>query len=187
MKTLERGDRIVEVFHDLVRRGIARVGADPSEGAEHYLVQLLVERIADAGGDEAVAFVFLRGLAEVGESGRREIRRAGDEALFLSGFAPDSFERSLVDVDYYHRLGRAAYGTLAAHLSSKSLARLFGELAEKFTACADVLWEVARAARVAGESSVLRLYERATKTGSEHLHREVLRRGLTIPVGVGVQ
>lgn len=182
MSALVCGSRIVEVFRDLVREGSAQVGATHSEDSEHYLVRLLVDH-AQAPLDDAPAGLRLFAGLGAGDPCDRNgaLRRAGDEALFLSGVAPDSLARSPVDVDYYHRVGRMAYGALSARLGRRPAARLYREMTEKFVVFADILWEVARKGGLAADPTPLRLHERILRTGSTHLRRILARRGQPQP------
>ncbi len=45
-------------------------------------------------------------------SQRREFRDIGDTALLLCGFFSESFNRKIVDLNYYHEVGKVAYSRL---------------------------------------------------------------------------
>jgi hypothetical protein len=87
-----------------------------------------------------------------------------------AGFFPDSLARKPVDVDYYIRMGGAAYGTLADQTRhgarGAGIGEVFGELAEKFTAFVDAIGEIADLGRRYSSVDILRLYEVWQATGS---------------------
>jgi hypothetical protein len=79
-------------------------------------------------------------------------------------------------------MGGAAYGTLAATFNKKSgganvFVELYDELAHKFSSLVEVLNEVSEG--VSGrDQSMLRLYDRWLKTGSDRMHRMLIERGV---------
>jgi hypothetical protein len=97
----------------------------------------------------------------------RELRELGDVALFVAGVFAESFNRKLIDVDYYAAMGGSAYARLADSLRTSASGRpfsgMFEELAAKFTDFTDVLGEVAEHPEVRHHRDVLRLYERCSK------------------------
>ena len=44
------------------------------------------------------------------------LKRLADSSLYISGFFPDSFQRKIIDVDYYVDMGRLAYDQLAQNV-----------------------------------------------------------------------
>ena len=94
-----------------------------------------------ADGDEPLGPRLARALQTAGVAQRDGLRKVGDQSLFISGFFSDSFNRSLVDIDYYIHLGECAYRSLARH-ADHSLGDVFDELSDKFTTFVDVLGEV---------------------------------------------
>ncbi|MDE2234256.1 MAG: hypothetical protein KGL13_01375 [Gammaproteobacteria bacterium] len=148
---------------------------------EHYMVRLatdfarsenLYEYTHNGGyGLRPLA----RMLTDAFEASSLELRqqilqRLGDVALFIAGFFADSLSHKSVDVDYYSRMGEAAYGSLAEMpartLRENALNAVFIELARKFSEFVDVLNEVAQQAKVSGEQDIFRLYELWVRTGS---------------------
>jgi hypothetical protein len=67
------------------------------------------------------------------------------------GFFSDSFNRSLVDIDYYIRLGERAYRSLAHHSRSHA-GDVFDELSDKFSTFVDVLGEVSERTSLSSNS-----------------------------------
>jgi len=167
-------------FHDSMHTTLARQQVEAQPETASYLVNLLVSFLHTArlyepneGGLEFRPLALrygdiLKGLRP--ERRARALRNLGDVALFVAGVFAESFNRKLVDVDYYASMGGVAYARLAdslrASTSGRPFSGLFEELAAKFTDFADVLGEVAEHPEVRHHQDVLRLYERWLKTGS---------------------
>ena len=169
-----------EYFHDSVQTALSRQQVRAQPETASYLVNLLIsflrtERLYEPGEDgpgfRPLAMRYadtLEGLSP--ELRARALRGLGDVALFVAGVFADSFNRKLIDVDYYAAMGGSAYARLADSLraseSGRPFSELFEELAAKFTDFADVLGEVAEHPDVRHHKDILRLYERWLKTGS---------------------
>jgi hypothetical protein len=169
-----------EFFHDSLHGALSRQQVDAQPETASYLVNLLVsflrtERLYEPNEDGAefrpLALRYGDTLKSLRPEWRaRALRNLGDVALFVAGVFAESFNRKLVDVDYYACMGGVAYARLAdslrASTSGRPFSGLFEELAAKFTDFADVLGEVAEHPEVRHHQDVLRLYERWLKTGS---------------------
>jgi hypothetical protein len=155
------------------------VAAEPH--TEHYMVRLatdfarsenLYEPCPEGGfGLKPLA----RMLADAFETQspdlqQHSLQRLGDVALFIAGFFADSLSHKSVDVDYYSRMGEAAYEMLAdmpaRSLRTAALSAVFQELAQKFGEYVDVFNEVAQQARTCDQRDIFRLYELWVRTGS---------------------
>lgn len=177
------------VFAQVVTDSVAACGVrpGPSPEAEAYLVGLLADRVRapaaprrEDGGEPTLAESLLSARLETGAQRLRRMRALGDRALFVAGFFGDSLSRSLVDLDYYADVGRAAYADLACALDP-AWAALFGELAGRWGTFVDVLAEVSDRSRSHRAVDLLRLYERYLRTGSAR-DRERLARLGHVPV-----
>jgi hypothetical protein len=178
-----RRETPIEYFREMVEAAIQRQHLDAREGTSFYLVNLLARFIqSDAAGDEsdALGVRFVKALGAAGRWQREELRRVGDQSLFISGFFADSLTRRFVDVDYYIHLGEHAYGSLARQ-NDPALGEVFDELAEKFTAFVDVLGDVSDRAGMASNADLLRLYERWLRSGSRRSGELLAERGI-VPV-----
>ena len=103
----------------------------------------------------------------------RALKQVGDTSLYVTGFFAESFERKLVDPDYYIGLGEAAYRELANRLGgSPSIREVYGELAAKFPRFVDVLQEVRKQVHFAG-TDVVELYDEWLRTRSEWVERRM--------------
>jgi hypothetical protein len=95
------------------------------------------------------------------------LKKLGDRTLYVSGFFGDSLNRSLVDLDYYKSMGITAYFSLSDIVNESSTAKVFHEIACKFTDLTDLLTVISQESMVRNDQSILRLYESYLKTGSE--------------------
>jgi hypothetical protein len=170
-----------EFFRGLVEAAIRRQGVDVRELTSFYVVNLLAANVhfnrrAHDGADEALAVRFAKALQSGGAAQRDGLRRVGDTSLFTAGFFSDSLNRSLVDVDYYVRLGERAYGSLAQR--DETFGEVFDELSCKFSALVEVLSEVSEQSALTSNSDLLRLYERWLRTRSARSGARLASRGI---------
>lgn len=181
-----------EHFHDSLHGALRRQQVAAQPETVSYLVNLLVsflhtDRLYEPGAEGAefrpLALRYadtLQGLSP--EVRARALRELGDVALFVAGVFAESFNRKLIDVDYYAAMGGSAYARLADALrtseSGRTFSGLFEELAAKFTDFTDVLGEVAEHPEVRAHRDVLRLYERWLKTGSRRAAKRLRDLGI---------
>ena len=188
-ETLVRSESPAEYFRELVDSAMQRQRVAANELTSFYVVNLLTgfmhfDRSASAGGDEPLGVRFVKALGAEGSKQRDELRQIGDLSLFISGFFSDSLNRSLVDVDYYIRLGEHAYGSLARH-GSTVFGDVFDELSGKFPKFVDVLGEVSERSALSSNSDLLRLYERWLRTKSRRSGELLVTRGIVPNASVG--
>ena len=187
--------RLVEHFKEAVENARNRLDIEISENTEFYLVDLL-SRYTDinALSEQAVenktqtfAELYLKSHGEA--YGRRALilKYIGDTTLFMTGYFSDSFERSLVDIDYYANLGRSSYrdllDLLAARVIQWKLDEVFDELSEKYIDLMDVIAEVAASDGARHAGGLLRVYERWLRTKSRRDEALLRQKGL-IPLEV---
>src|SRR5438128_116392 len=161
-----------EFFREAVSKAIKSQGVSTTELTEFYLVNLLSEFATGPLPEEALAIKMCEGLQSTPASRAQKLREVGDTSLFVSGFFPDSLNRSLVDVDYYIGMGEVAYGHLSrlapSTRGSDVFTQVFSELSDKFTRFVSVIGEIAQSNDATGSPvNVLRLYEKYLKTASE--------------------
>ena len=177
---LLRSESPIEYFRDLVESALHHQHVAVRELTSFYVVNLLAGFVhAEQSGlheDEALGIRFVKALQSGGTAQRDGLRRVGDTSLFLSGFFSDSFNRRLVDIDYYMKLGERAYGSLARQ--DDALGDVFDELAEKFPALVDVLAEVSESTALGSDADVMRLYEKWLRTGSPRTSSKLVARGI---------
>ena len=155
-----REQTTVEYFKEQVESALVRQHLQAGDLTEYYLVNLLCRYVrpdfADLEHGEPLAVRLARALQTGGSEQRARLRSLGDFSLFTAGFFSDSFNRSLVDIDYYMQLGERAYGSLARQ--DDALGDVFDELADKFPALVDVLAEVSESTALGSNADVMRLY-----------------------------
>jgi hypothetical protein len=180
-----QGEGVVEYFKGLVDEAMDHQHVDAQEITSWYVVQLLssfaradaLRNHETALSDQPLAIRLAQALETGGARQRVLLRQVGDASLFLSGFFPDRLKRSLVDVDYYARVGGIAYGSLGQR-GDDTLAPVFAELAEQFLAFVDVLSEVSERSSLTNPTDLLRLYERWLRTGSPRCGQLLMERGV---------
>lgn len=201
MTVLCKDANLFDFFHEELDEAVSSTGHDVSEEGRFYLCNLLVERSHDDRGDAVDTLAELQ-IAAVHEHQQRDRGRAvvrwrqlGDQALYVSGFYPDSLSRKSVGVDYYVTMGRAAYERLARMLGPimgpgrgeaegghKGFDEIFAELALSFEQCSEVLGEVrtalAQRRAAVSDRELLRLYEEYLATGSARALRRLRTLGL---------
>jgi hypothetical protein len=177
-----------ELFHDLIHQAMEHQKLDSSEDSCFYLMNLLDEfvrperRFAALGmaGDEALAELYCRAVAEAGPRRLTLLRLTGDTSLFLAGFFPDSLGRRAVGMDYTIRLGGSAYGTAAGECRNTATAELFDELAAHFVRFVDVLAEVSEQCSLRDDNNLLRLYQQWQESGSPRTATLLRRAGVVL-------
>jgi hypothetical protein len=123
-------------------------------------------------GHKPLAMIYGEALEAPSISHRdHSLKKLGDVALFVSGVFANSLNRSLVDVNYYIKMGGNAYGVLADSRlvcrQTDAFKSIYAELAGQFSAFVDVLSEVSESAYVDSGSDITRLYETWQRTGSQ--------------------
>jgi hypothetical protein len=181
------GEGITEYFRELVDDAVGRqrVGLDPM--TSFYVVRLLTT-FTRTDGEASGAFwseaplgsLLGEAMAAGGSEQRRRLRQVGDASLFLSGLFPNRLRRSLVDVDYYMKIGGIAYDSLS-HDEDDLFATAFAELAARFGVVVDVLGDVGDRCQLGSPADLLTLYERWQRTGSDRLAAQLNARGV-LPV-----
>jgi hypothetical protein len=178
------GEGVTEYFRELVDdvAGQQHLGLDPM--TSYYVVQLLTTFArTDAAAcdafwaDEPLGALFGQAIVAGGSEQRRRLRQVGDASLVLSGLFPNRLRRSLVDVDYYMRIGTISYDSLS-HDEADLFATAFAELASRFGVVVDLLGDVGDRCQLGSPADLLQLYERWQKTGSSRCARQLIARGV---------
>lgn len=176
----------IEFFREQVERAMDHQKVSTSRFTEYYLVNLLASVAkgealppSEPGYDEMpLALLYARALQASRFERARLLRLMGDTALFVSGFFSDSLDRKLVDAAYYRAMGGHAYARLS-HDEAAGLSDVFSELAQRFSAFADVLAEVSEQSRLtASPLSTIQIYERWLRTGSRRAAAQLAERGI---------
>jgi hypothetical protein len=184
---LLRSESPTEFFRELVEDAMQNQRVSARELTSFYVVNLLtgfVHGDTRTDDDEPLGPRLARALQAAGVAQRDGLRKVGDQSLFLSGFFSDSFNRGLVDIDYYIQLGERAYRSLARH-GDHAFGDVFDELSDKFTTFVDVLGEVSERTSLSSNSDVLRLYEKWMRTRSRRSGDLLASRGIVPNHSIG--
>jgi len=168
-----------EYFHEVVTDALSVVDLEASSHTSWYLVGLLGEMTRARLTDEPLGVKLVERAVDAGER-VRNLKQVGDTSLYVAGFFAESLNRSLVDVDYYIGLGQSAYGQLARSLGAgRSIAEVYGELAENFPKFVDVIGQVRKRADF-GTSDVTRLYEMWLRTREAWIEKKLRALGVLV-------
>lgn len=183
MERVQAVANLREFFRESVTQSMDRQQIDADDHTACYIVNLLTlfsrsEAFFDQSDDgmelRPLALVLADAVDRDPDEKNVALQRVGDVSLFVAGFLGDGLASRLVGVDYYVKMGGAAYGTLASNIRGsvrgRAIGDVFDELADKFTEFVDVLADIRDAARTS-DADVLRLYENWQKTGSARAAR----------------
>jgi hypothetical protein len=190
--TIIAADSVSGFFQEVVEDAMKSRNVSATGGARSYLVGLLADYAhPDHRAGEALArplaFLLDEALHTPDPAERFErLRTLGDGVLYSCGFFSDHFEARGLDQRYLFGIGTSAYGTAGAMLRTakeeeEDPSDLFRELAAKFGVFVDVLTDVADSTVAMGAStpqSLLKVYERWLKTGSDTLAQALTTHGL---------
>lgn len=173
-------------FQELVQKGLSQRKMQTAPLVETYLVNLLNhyldarnlfenEYATESGqkNPQTLAEMYLTAHNAEASSKAELLRKLGDRTLYISGFFGDSLQRKIVDIDYYADIGGAAYASLAHCTREDTMARVYSTFSDRFLDFVDVLTYISQHSFVKSDQSILRLYDRYMRTGSE-LAREKL-------------
>jgi len=181
---------IMEYFKEAVEDATERLKVEISDNTEFYVVDLLsrytnintltsTELVSE---EKTFAQLFMESYELKTEGRARILKYIGDTTLFLTGFFSDSFQRCLVDVDYYASLGQISYRNLldlvAVRVVRWGLEEVFDELSGKFFQLMDVLAEVSEASGPRHAADLLRIYERWLRTRSKRDEKLLRKMGI---------
>jgi hypothetical protein len=181
-----------EFFRDAFHEASEHQHLDIDEQAEQYVVNLLTmfsradalyEKTPEGLRIKPLAHMLAEALEAQSTTARqRALQRLGDVSLFIAGFFARSFARKLIDIDYHIAMGGNAYSSLADTMqrsaSSRSIAGIYAQLAQKFQRLVDALNEVSEMSYCHTDADILRLYEIWMKTGSRRAQGLLARLGV---------
>ncbi len=182
-----------EFFNDIVQDAIHARKMETFPLAKSYLVSILenyvhTNNLYDSQADngkltrETLAETFLKAQNSNSLVKIELLKKLGDVSLYVSGFFGDSLSRKIVDVDYYVDMGETAYATLALEIKEDTSKMVFKEFSSRFIEYVDLLTAISQKSLVQNDESILRLYEKYLKTGSELARQTLEEKGIiTIP------
>lgn len=171
-------------FFEEIERVQERTGHSLSNDVEAYVVGMLARftrRTHVAGRcSEPLALDYLRARSQTGTARATALRGVGDRALYISGVAPRSLDRTPVNVNYVRGIGEAAYREVAGHTRSHGALAVLGELAESFEGVSEVITEVVDIDARRQPPDLLALYERWRQDGDPRDRRRLLQAGVLL-------
>lgn len=178
-------------FQELVQQGLSQRKVQTYPVVESYLVRLLQHYLdsrnlfdseyCDESGQknpQTLAEMYLLAQNAAPPVKNELLRKLGDRALYISGFFGDSLARKVVDVDYYAGIGGAAYATLAHHTKEDAMVKVYNTFARQFQDYVDVLTYISHNSFIKSDESILRLYDRYMRTGSELAKEKLVEMGV---------
>lgn len=174
-------------FFEEIEQAQHRCGQPLSTDVEVYVVGLLARyaRRPHAAGRQsrALALDYLRARKESGSARSQALRTVGDRALYISGVAPRSLQRTPVSVRYVQGIGEAAYREVVDRGARGSALGVLGELAESFGDVSEVIGEVVDLDAKNPTTDLLSLYERWRTGGDARDRRRLLEAGVLLDPG----
>jgi hypothetical protein len=136
---------------------------------KHYLfVENLYDQEDNSGKKtrKTMAELYLSANQLSRKDRAERLKKLGDSSLYISGFFSDSFQRKIIDVDYYVDMGKMAFSSLANDVDEDTFSKLFNELSHQFLDLVDVLSLISQKANITDEENILRIMDVYSKTGS---------------------
>jgi len=148
---------------------------------KYYLVTENLYDEEDSSGKKSrkmLAELLLTATSAQAQEKIGRLKKLGDSSLYISGFFPDSFQRKIIDVDYYVDMGKIAYDSLSSSVKEDTFAKLYKEISVKFLDLVDALSLMSRKAKILDDENVLRLMDIYSKTGSTFIEETLVEKGL---------
>lgn len=169
-----------EFFREVLSSAMRNQGVEATSATEFYLVNLLSHFTHLPVNDEPLGLKLVDAQTRPPEERLQALRDVGDHSLYVSGLFADSLERRNVDVDYYVQIGGSAYRQLSQHnrYARDVQGTIFAELSDKFDRFVEVLAEVGVGSNLGSPTTLVSLYERWLRTGSDWAERRLREAGL---------
>lgn len=179
-----------EYFSEAVKKGLEQRRIKTYPFVESYLVNLLQHyldarnlfenEIDEAGKRPPQTLAEMLLIAHNSETTVKLelLKKLGDKSLYISGYFGDSLNRKIVDVDYYANMGGTAYATLANATKEDTLVKVYETFSSRFIDFVDVLTVISQASLVKSNESILRLYDRYMRTGSDLAREKLIEMGV---------
>ncbi len=178
-------------FRDEVQASRQQIGVTLADATEYYLVHLLVEfshrqDVTEQYQDEPLLVLHQRAREAPFAQQLVIFKQMGDWALYVAGFFAEFVERSLVTLDYYTAMGKAAYRNVASLTAGghrpQAVHETYVELADKFQAAVDVLTQICHRSRQRNSTDIdlLKLYDRYVRTQNHRVRKMLEGQGLHI-------
>lgn len=178
-------------FEELVQKGFSQRRIKSAPYIESYLVNMLshyldarnlyeAEYANESGQKNPKTLAEMYLIAQNSEASVKMelLRKLGDRTLYISGFFGDSLNRKVVDIDYYADIGGAAYASLAHYTKEDTMAQVFSTFSSRFLDFVEVLTYISNQSLIKSDQSILRLYDRYMRTGSDIAREKLVEMGV---------
>ena len=176
-------------FEKLVEEAFDERGLKTDPYMKIYVVDILkyylfVENLYDQ--KDSVGRRSRKPLAEIllstdkmGTKQRLEkLKKLADSSLYISGFFSDSFQRKIIDIDYYVDIGKLAYNSLAHGVEEDLFSELYREISNQFMTLVDALSFISQKAEITDKKNLLRTMDVYAKTGSSLREKDLAEKGV---------
>jgi hypothetical protein len=178
-----------DFFRELVTAALSKQKVSIQPETEFYLVNLLNQfmhadrlytRSVNGEPEERPLAILVKEALEHNRAHERVslFRHIGDVSLYKAGYFQESLNRKLVDIDYYIKMGGAAYSQVAYNAEENHLRSLYEELSYRFATLVDILADVSETTTPRDEKDLLRLYELWLRTKSERAAKALQQAGI---------
>lgn len=182
-----------EFFHGKITEASRHLKVKLDDHVEFYLVNLLTNFIASSSitgeqGDSddilstPLVFMLKRAIEAPSSKQSQLYRRLGDASLYVSGFFQDYFNRKTFDINYYMTMGASAYEQASmltrGQPRDEGLQETLDALSRNFTQVVDVVAQASDTTAIQYDSSILILYDRWNRSGSERLRGILKDKGI---------
>ena len=174
-------EMVEEAFEERSVDTYPHVKAYVADLLKHYLVtENLYDQEDDSGKRtrETLAEQLLTAGSSQSNQKIEKLKKLGDSSLYISGFFSDSFQRKIIDVDYYVDMGKIAYDSLSSSVHEDTFSKLYREISVKFIDLMDALSFISKKANMMDEENILRLMDVYTKTGSPLIEQTLVEKGV---------
>ena len=183
---------VTHFFRELVDDALRAQGSQATGAAESYVVALLADyakpdQLSGETLHRPLTLLLDEAMQHSGHERFERLRSLGDGVLYVSGFFGDHLETRGVELAYVSALGARAYDGAAAMLrgtptqEQSAAPDVFAELAENFRMFVRLVSRIAErlyAQSACTHGSVLKLYERWMRTGSDALAKALAAQGV---------
>lgn len=146
----------------------------------HLFVENLFDEQDTSGRktQKTMAELYLQANQESRKQRVEKLKILGDRSLYISGFFSDSFQRKIIDIDYYVDMGKLAFESLSNDVDEDTFSRLFRDLSVHFINLVDVLAVISQKAKMMDDENVLRMMDVYAKTGSSLAGENLVEKGV---------
>ncbi len=173
-----------QFFQEKITAAKAKNDIAIDSDVEFYLVALLCDFIQPAQRsphlqqlDTPLALFLKETLEAPGHEQLTRFRILGDLSLYVCGFFQESFNRRVIDIDYYIAMGSTAYHNTAAQIGSSSR-HVYEKLSHDFALLVELVAEVAVIPAQSRAVDILATYDRWTRSNSQRLLQTLLELGI---------